>query len=232
MNLRGSLWLADGGALRCRTEHSLHILPPTLALWVAQDLEHEVHALGGARLRRIELALGAEEAAADGLSTCRVMLAHPLLASLADALDGVADHESPTPRRQLALALVREEMRRAQPLPIGVALPRSPALRRACDAALGEDGAGDCSLPALARAAHTSVRTLARHFRQELATPFSQWRSQVRLARMVVLWAEGRSLGASAAALGYANPSALSFMVRRLVGMTPSRLLGPRALAA
>jgi AraC-like DNA-binding protein len=125
---------------------------------------------------------------------------------------------------------VREELQRAAPLPIGIALPRSPALRRACEMAVG--GAGDCSLPALARAAHTSVRTLARHFQQELATPFSQWRSQVRLARMVALWAEGRSLGASAAALGYANPSALSFMVRRLVGMTPSRLLGPRTLAA
>jgi len=42
------------------------------------------------------------------------------------------------------------------------------------------------------------------------------------------LWLEGRSLGASAAAVGYANPSAMSFMVRRLVGMTPSRLLAAR----
>jgi AraC-like DNA-binding protein len=72
------------------------------------------------------------------------------------------------------------------------------------------------------------VRTLARRFQQELATPFSQWRSQVRLARLVILWAEGRSLGASAAAVGYASPSAMSFMVRRLVGMTPSRLLAAR----
>ena len=226
--MAGVLWLAQGGALRCRTEHSLHILPPTLALWVAQGVRSEVQGLGGARLRRIELALADEGVEGPVAPSCRVTLAGPLLASLADTLDGVADDDSATPRQRLALAVAREELQRAEPLPIGIALPRSPALRRACEAALREEGAGDCSLPALAEAAHTSVRTLARRFQQELATPFSEWRSQVRLARMIMLWAEGRSLGASAAAVGYANPSAMSFMVRRLVGMTPSRLLMSR----
>ncbi|MGM9490779.1 AraC family transcriptional regulator [Ideonella sp. YS5] len=220
--MAGVLWLAQGGALRCRTEHSLHILPPTLALWVAQGVRSEVQGLGGARLRRIELSV------ADEAVSCSVTLAGPLLASLADTLDGVADDESATPRQRLALAVAREELQRAEPLPIGIALPRSPALRRACEAALREEAPGDCSLLALAEAAHTSVRTLARRFQQELATPFSEWRSQVRLARMITLWAEGHSLGASAAAVGYANPSAMSFMVRRLVGMTPSRLLMSR----
>jgi len=76
------------------------------------------------------------------------------------------------------------------------------------------------------------VRTLARALRQELDLPFSHWRLQVRLARLVALWAEGRTLGASAAAVGYNSPSALSSMVRRLVGMTPSRLLSSTPGAA
>jgi AraC-like DNA-binding protein len=210
--------------LRCRSAHRLHVLPPTLALWVGHDVPHEVTALAGARLRRVELALPAAAVAALAPVHCRVTLAGPLLAMLADTLDGVGTERPATPREQLALALAREELHSAQPLAIGIALPRSPALRQACEAALVE-GAGDCDLHALAAAANTSVRTLARCFQRELALPFSHWRLQVRLARLVALWAEGRTLVASAAELGYTSPSALSFMVRRLVGMTPSRLL-------
>ena len=215
--------MADGGALRCRSAHSLHILPATLALWVAQDVPHQVEGLGGARLRRIELAL-ADRATDSGSPACRVAFAGPLLKTLAASLDDGCDNQPDTERHHLVLALAREELQNAEPLPIGIALPRSPELRRACEAALHE-GAGDCSLQTLAEAAHTSARTLARRFQQELATPFSHWRLQVRLARMIRFWAEGRTLSASAAAVGYNSPSALSFMVRRLLGMTPSRRL-------
>jgi AraC-like DNA-binding protein len=83
-------------------------------------------------------------------------------------------------------------------------------------------------LQRLADAACTSARTLARRFQQEMAAPFSHWRMQLRLARLVQLWAEGRSLGDSAAAVGYASPSALSYSVRRLLGIPPSFLLDQR----
>ncbi|HJV71463.1 AraC family transcriptional regulator [Ideonella sp.] len=224
----GILWLADGGALRCRSAHSLHVLPPTLALWVPQDVPHEVEGLGGAQLRRVGLALPAGVVCATAPASCRVTVAGPLLAALADTLDGTNGERPVTPRQQLGLALAAEEVQSAEPLPIGVALPHSPTLRRACEAAL-RDGAGDCNLQALAEAANTSMRTLARCFQKELALPFSHWRLQLRLARLVALWAEGRTLSASAAAVGYTSPSALSFRVRRLIGMTPSRLLAERA---
>ena len=225
----GTLWLGEGGALRCRTPHSLHVLPPTLALWVPQATPHQAEGLGGARLRRIELPL-AQDVVGPKPATGRVALATPLLAALADTLDGACGDRPNAARRRLALALARDELQGAEALAIGIALPRSALLRRACDAALHEED--DCDLQTLANAAGTSVRTLARAFRQELDLPFSHWRLQVRLARLVALWAEGRTLGASAAAVGYNSPSALSFMVRRLVGMTPSRLLSSTPGAA
>jgi AraC-like DNA-binding protein len=207
------------------------VLPPTLALWMPQAVPHEVQGIGGARLRRIALPLDADEGTPEpGAAPCRVTLAGPLLKALAQTLDGVVDDGAPgaaRPHLALALALASEELRRAEPLPIGITLPRSPMLRAACEAAL-HDGAGDCDLQRLADAACTSARTLARRFQQEMAAPFSHWRMQLRLARLVQLWAEGRSLGESAAAVGYASPSALSYSVRRLLGMTPSCLLDQR----
>lgn len=202
------------------------MLPPTLALWMPQAVPHEVQGIGGARLRRIAMPLDADEGTTvSGAPPCRVTRAGPLLKALAETLEGVDDGAPGAARHHLALALASEELKRAEPLPIGITLPRSPTLRAACEAAL-RDGVRDCDLQHLADAACTSARTLARRFRQEMAAPFSHWRMQLRLARLVQLWAEGRSLGDSAAAVGYASPSALSYSMRRLLGMTPSCLLG------
>ena len=223
----GTLWLADGGALRCRSPHGLHVLPPALGLWMPHAVTHEAEGLGGARLRRIELPL-ARDVVGSNPAGGRVAIATPLLAALAGTLDRAGGDRPDAGRRRLALALARHELQGAETLAIGVALPRSAPLRRACEAAL-RDESGDCDLRALAGTAGTSVRTLARAFRRELDLPFSHWRLQLRLARLVALWAGGRTLGASAAAVGYSSPSALSCMVRRLVGMTPSRLLSCRA---
>jgi AraC-like DNA-binding protein len=192
---------------------------------------HQVTGLGGGHPIGTALTLPGGAAAPDGRADCRVVFATPLLRSLGRSLgqslgDGACSEPADDERRSLLQALAREELQRAEPLPIGIALARSPELRRACEAALREE-AGDCSLQALADAAHLSRRTLERRFQQELATPFSHWRLQVRLGQMVKLWAEGRTLAACATAVGYAHPSALSFMVRRLLGVTPSRLLAP-----
>lgn len=191
-----------------------------------QALPHEVQGIGGARLRRIVVPLVRCNgfSAAAGVAGGRVTLAGPLLKALALTLDGAAECPATTAHQQLALALVREELERAEPLPIGVALPRSPRLRAACEAAL-RAGAGDWDLHHLAVATGTSARQLARLFQRDLATSFSHWRMQVRLARLVSLWADGLSLSESATAVGYASHSAMSYRIRQLLGMPPSQLL-------
>jgi AraC-like DNA-binding protein len=220
----GTLWLADGGALRCRTARGLYVLPSTLALWAPAGVQHQVQGLGGARLRCLDVTLDADAVdGADAGASCRVVIAGALLPALAAMVCDTVDEQAPQ-RRRLALALVREELQAAAPVPIGVALPGAAALRAACEAVLHEGGS-ECSLQLFADALGVSSRAMARRFKQELSVPFSQWRLQVRLARAVQLWAEGRTLSASAAAVGYASPSAFSFMVRRVVGMTPRRFL-------
>lgn len=224
----GTLWMSDGGALRCRTARSLRVLPSTLALWLPAHVPARVQGIGSARLQRVDLVLDGGLPAQPGCEDGRVVLAGPLLTALAATLAAAPDDGDPDgPRRRLAAALVREELLQARPLPLGITLPREAALRAVCEAVM-HDGGRECELEALAVALDMSTRGLARHFRRELETTFGQWRLQVRLARAVELWAEGRTLSASAAAVGYASPSAFSFMVRRLVGMTPRRFLASR----
>ena len=68
-------------------------------------------------------------------------------------------------------------------------------------------------------------RTVARLFRTELSSTFTQWRQQVILAKAVSLAAGRMPMGQIAAELGY-SPSAFSAMVRKSVGQPPGRFLG------
>jgi AraC-like DNA-binding protein len=111
---------------------------------------------------------------------------------------------------------------RAHPLPLGLALPQEPRLRRLCEALLDEplrhpDWAG------WAQEAGASERTVARLFRQELGTTFAAWRQQVLLAKALALAARKRPMALIAAELGYASASAFTAMVRRSVGQPPRR---------
>ena len=70
-----------------------------------------------------------------------------------------------------------------------------------------------------------STRTVARLFRAELGSTFTQWRQQVILAKAVSLAAGRMPMGQIAAELGY-SASAFSAMVRKSVGQPPGRFLG------
>ena len=65
---------------------------------------------------------------------------------------------------------------------------------------------------------------MARLFRTELGSTFTQWRQQVILAKAVSLAAGRMPVGQIATELGY-SPSAFSAMVRKSVGQ-PRRSFG------
>ena len=68
------------------------------------------------------------------------------------------------------------------PVPLGIALPRDKRLRALCEAVI-DDPTRHASLAGWAAEAGASARTVARLFRQELATSFGPWRQQVLLAQ-------------------------------------------------
>lgn len=163
---------------------------------------------------------------ADPWAHCRVLEVSPLLRALMLALplepDGVAPDAEALAREALIGPLLAHELRRAAPVPVGVALPRDKRLRALCEAVLDEPTRHD-TLAAWVRDIGASERTVARLFRDELGTSFGQWRQQVLLARALTLAARKRPMSEIAAELGYTSASAFSAMVRRSVGAPPSR---------
>ena len=216
------------GVVRLTVPDCTFIVPPTRVVWVPPDVEHCVSVVEDAELVTMYLLQDATvgprplagEPAGDW-RRCRVLEASALLRELADEL--ARDELVAEPAREQGLAaLLQDELARARPLPLGVRLPADKRLRALCDAVL-EQPARHASLSGWAREAGASVRTVARLFRQELGTTFAEWRQQVLLAKALAMAAGKRPMSHIAAELGYASPSAFSAMVRRSVGVPPSR---------
>ncbi len=224
------------GVLRVTAVDHTYIVPPSRAVWIPPGVEHVVTVVEDAELRTLYLHLPAGRCGPASLgrdgggpaaavwARCRVLEVSPLMRELIGQLghDDGAEPASANARERCLVALIQDELSRARPLPLGVGLPADKRLRSLCEAVL-DDPARHATLQGWAGEAGASVRTVARLFRQELGTTFAGWRQQVLLAKALSMAARKRPMAHIAAELGYASASAFSAMVRRSVGMPPSR---------
>jgi AraC-like DNA-binding protein len=232
-------WSATG-VLRLTAQRGTYLVPPSRAVWVPPGVEHTITVIETAELRTLYLHQQAGDCGPDsgrhGLSPaedsaewqhCRVLEVSDLLRALMLALPNAPDDAPPIStaeldRERLIAPLLADELERAAPVPLGVALPADKRLRALCEAVLDDPTRHD-TLGAWVRGIGASERTVARLFRDELGTSFGQWRQQVLLARALTLAARKWPMSEIAAELGYASPSAFSAMVRRTLGAPPSR---------
>jgi AraC-like DNA-binding protein/quercetin dioxygenase-like cupin family protein len=220
------------GVLRVTAADHTYIVPPSRAVWIPPGVEHVVAVVEDAELRTLYLhqgpaavgpapLAGPHPPASGDWHRCRVLEVSALLRELAQQLHTDPD-TAPGERERCVAALLQDEICRARPVPLGVGLPADKRLRALCEAVI-DDPTRHATLDGWALEAGASVRTVARLFRQELGTTFAEWRQQVLLAKALSMAARKRPVSHIASALGYASASAFSAMVRRSVGMSPSR---------
>lgn len=204
-----------------------YLVPPAQAVWIPPGRTHSVTAVERVELRTVYLAAPQATQLPDWPEG-RVMAVSPLLRELVQALALLSEQATLTAEamaREQALAwLVRDELLRARPVPLGLALPGERRLRRLCEQMLAQPGR-HADLEGWAAEVAASPRTLARLFREHLGTTFGQWRQQLLLAQALTLAARGRPVHLIAAELGYRSPSAFGAMVKRAVGVSPGQFL-------
>jgi len=227
------------GVLRLTADSGTFIVPPSRALWIPPGVEHAITVVEDAALVTLYLHQPGQRCGPDvppedepAWRQCRVLEVSDLLRALVLAMDARPDPgHAPAPvqadpaREALLSALVCDELRRARPVRLGIALPQDKRLRQLCQAVIAAP-ARHATLAGWAGQAGASERTLARLFRDELGTSFGQWRQQVLLAQALAMATQGRPMALIAADLGYASASAFTAMVRRTVGQPPSRFFG------
>ena len=217
------------GVLRMTAADHTYIVPPSRAVWIPPGIEHVVSVVEDAEMRTLYLHQAQGQVGPAGLAgagsgdwqRCRVLEVSALMREVVQQL--LPEPEArPGARERCLTALLQDELCRARPVPLGVGLPADKRLRQLCDAVI-DDPARHATLDGWAGEAGASVRTVARLFRQELGTTFAEWRQQVLLAKALSMAARKRPMSHIASELGYASASAFTAMVRRSVGMPPSR---------
>ena len=228
--------ISTTGVIRLTVNHGTYIVPPSRALWIPPGVEHAVTMVEDADLRTLyfhqprgRCGPGVPRDQENAWRQCRVLEVSDLLRALVREMptapdDGPALTPAELRREQHLSALVREELARAAAVKLGVDLPQDKRLRHLCEAVLADPTRHD-TLADWAHDTGASPRTVARLFRSELGSTFTQWRQQVILAKAVSLAAGRMPMGQIAAELGY-SASAFSAMVRKSVGQPPGRFLG------
>ena len=120
------------------------------------------------------------------------------------------------------LSDVLDELRTLPSAPLHLPQPRDPRLRRVTEA-LRAEPADPRPLPAWARRAGASPRTLARLFLAETGLGFRAWRQRARLLRALVALADNTPVTTVAFDAGYDSPSAFIAAFKRAFGTTPGR---------
>ena len=225
----GQLGFSMTGVVRLTAGRGTYIVPPSRAVWIPPGIEHVINVLEEAELCALYLHQDDDHCGPDtapGADSpwreCRVIEVSSLMRELVQQLVETSQAAGPSEREHHLSALLVDELRRAQPIPLGVDLPQDKRLLALCEAVLDQPTRWS-TLEDWARDAGASTRTVARLFRSELGTTFLQWRQQVLLAKALSMAARKVPMSVISAELGYASPSAFSAMVRRSVGAPPSR---------
>jgi AraC-like DNA-binding protein len=211
---------AVSGVMSVRAGGTLWIVPPARAVWVPAGAEHEIRALGDFAMRTVYFA----PALVQHLPCeCCALDVAPLLRELVLAIVAVQliDQSDVEGMRLGAVAIDR--IAAARTLPLHLPLPSDPRATRVAER-LRADPACPLELPALARDAGASARTLQRLFVVETGLRFSEWRQRLRLLHGASLLGGGSSVTEAGLEAGYAGTSAFSAAFRKHFGFPPSQL--------
>jgi AraC-like DNA-binding protein/mannose-6-phosphate isomerase-like protein (cupin superfamily) len=205
------------GVLTVVTESGSWTVSPQHGLLIPAGVMHQSQCWGTIELRTLYI----EPDAIVGLSgDCRLIKVSPLVRALInEAVTFPVEYETDG-REGRIMDLILSEIRRTQPVPLNVPMPKDKRLARIC-AAILQDPGNNQDLEHWSQLGGLGRRTLTRLFRRETGMSFCEWRQQVRLMEALNRLTMREPVTNVALDLGYDSPSAFSAMFRRLMGVSP-----------
>ena len=225
---RGQLIFASSGAMRVICGRDIWVVPPSQAVWVPPDQEHEVYFPGEVALCNLFV----DPSATAGLpERCTVLKVTPLLRELILKAVQVGEGYGPGSAGWRLMQVILDELRQAESTPLHLPMARDPRVMRVIDALLLDPGDGR-DLEAWGRVAGASGRTLARLFVLETGLTFGLWRKRLLLQEAIDRLGRGAQVTRVAYDLGYQSLSAFIGMFRSQLGASPRQYArrqgGPR----
>ena len=219
---RGQLIYASNGVMRVICQRDIWIVPPSQAVWVPPNIEHEVYFPGDVALRNLFI----DPSVTTGLpAQCTVIKVTPLLRELIlRAVEMGDDYVDESPGYRL-MGVILDELRQADPTPLHLPMGRDERLLRVMETLLKNPG-DKRDLNTWAGIAGASPRTLARLFVRETGLTFGVWRKRLLLQTAVDRLGNGDNVTQVAFDLGYQSLSAFIEMFRQSLGVPPGQYRG------
>ncbi|NTJ09894.1 AraC family transcriptional regulator [Rhizobium lusitanum] len=223
---QGQLIVALHGAVTCRAESGVWIVPPDCGFWVPGGVPHSNQVTSNARLTYLFVEPGAAMLPAECCTLSVSPMLREMILRVAELSDGDARdaHVDRLVRVMLdELALMPRE---------GLELPISDHPKIALiAAALLADPSDRRTLGQWAEYVAVSERSLKRLMIQQTGLSFGRWRRQLHLVIALRELAGGATVQQVAGDLGYESTTAFIVMFRKALGTTPSRYFADRLLS-
>ncbi|HEL4259804.1 helix-turn-helix transcriptional regulator [Stenotrophomonas maltophilia] len=215
---RHQLVYAISGLMVVRSEVGRWVVPSTRAIWMPAGMVHAVDCIAAVHMRSLYIDPSfAPQLPAEPFA---VQVA-PLLRELLQAATLIKGEHIEDSRDGRVVRLLLDELHRMDVLPLHLPAPADPRLQRICRHLQKHPG-DDATLQDWAQALEVDVKTIQRHFANELGMTFGQWRQQARLLAAMERLATGEKVIDVALAMGYDSPSAFTSMFKRQLGQTPA----------
>ncbi|KAA3508958.1 AraC family transcriptional regulator [Agrobacterium rosae] len=215
---QGQLILALRGAVTCRTENGIWIVPPDCGVWIPGGVPHSNQATPNARLSYLFV----QPEAAKLPQECCTLSVSPMLREMILRLADVPVSSAPTDHLDRMVRVLLDEL--AQ-MPIqGLDLPASSHPKiAAITAALMAEPSDRRTLIDWAAHVAMSERSLKRLMVQETGLTFGRWRRQLHLVIALRELASGATVQRVSSDLGYESATAFIVMFKKALGTTPTR---------
>jgi AraC-like DNA-binding protein len=221
---KGQILLVQHGALSCRVEDGLWIVPPRSAVWIPGGALHAVTATGSLEGCSAFVAAGIDARLPRGCCTIAVT---PLLRELLFRAASLPLYYDEGGANSRLLAVLLDEIAAAEVESLHLPMPDDARLRALVDLMLSAPSERG-TLKGWARRAGLSERTLVRLISRETGMSFARWRQQLGVMLAVRWLAGGASIQQVAADLGYESVPGFVTMFRKTLGTSPGRYMAER----
>ncbi|MBY2949240.1 AraC family transcriptional regulator [Rhizobium leguminosarum] len=222
---QGQLILALHGAVTCRAESGVWIVPPDCGVWIPGGVPHSNQVTSNARLTYLFVEPGAAMLPA----VCCTLSVSPMLREMIHRVADISENHARDAHVDRLVRVMLDELALMPRERLELPVSDHPKIALIA-AALLADPSDRRTLGEWAEHVAVSERSLKRLMVQETGLSFGRWRRQLHLVIALRELAGGATVQRVAGDLGYESTTAFIVMFRKALGTTPSRYFADRSL--
>lgn len=224
---QGQLILALHGAVTCRAESGVWIVPPDCGVWIPGGVPHSNQVTSNARLTYLFVEPGAAMLPAE----CCTLSVSPMLREMIHRVAKISESDARDAHADRLVRVMLDELALMPRERLELPVSDHPKIALIAGALLA-DPSDRRTLAQWAEHVAVSERSLKRLMVHETGLSFGRWRRQLHLVIALRELAGGATVQRVAGDLGYESTTAFIVMFRKALGTTPSRYFADRLLSA